>query len=281
MEYRRRKTAIVTPRTPRAVVARPRFSTSARFIGPIQYKPKNSIPRGIANLEKYGVTYIRRKVFYDIGWSANIGYYDTVNLTGSNFGFGLNFQGNQISLNFGTTPVQAQFWQHVGTGLNFSEMQELFEEYMIDRVDMEVTCSTTARDNEAADQTFTKGQNPTIFAVIDYSDANAPNNISEILQDADCKSINSFDSTRKLTMSVKPKWQQIISLNSQQAATQDTYNMRPTRGFLSTDTGALSDHYGVKVYCAPVQNPLNDAVPEVSQVHRFMFTYHYKVRFTQ
>jgi len=273
-------------RSYKRLAAGPAQATKSYKRGKYAPRKKSNIPRSIDYLEKNQVTCIRRRIFFDLAWDSNIGYSDAAGLTGSNFGFGINFQGNQLSINLGATPVSAQFWSPVGSGLNFNEIQDLFEDYMIDSVEMEVTCGTTARDNEATDNTFTKGQNPTILALIDYSDANAPTNISTMLQDADCKTINSFDSTRKLYMSVKPKWQQIISLNSQQAegdvaVGQPAYNCRPSRGFLSTDTGALTDHYGLKVYCDPMSNNFDAGQPECSQMHRFMFTYHYKVRHTQ
>jgi len=267
--------------TPRGV-KRPAAVTKAA-VKRGKFMPRAPIYKSIASLEKSGVTYIRRKVFYDLQWDANIGYYDNINLTGSNFGFGLNFQGNQISINFGATPSSAQYWTSVGNGLDFDEISNLFEMFMIDRVDMEVTCGTMAQGNSSANATFKTGQNPTIFGLIDYENANAPANTSEMLQDADCKYVSSFDSQHPFRMSVKPKWQQICSLNSQVVGTQNTFNVRPARGWISTQQGNLTDHYGMKIHTDPRQNGVDDPVvtPTVSQTHRFIFTYHYRCKHTQ
>jgi len=255
------------------------YSTRRAKYGP--YKRRSRIPRSITALkEQYGVTFIRRNCFFDLIYDSNIGY-SWPSLTGSGKGFGLDFHANSIFINFGTSFSQNQIINDLNNGLVFNDIADLFDQYMIDRIDMVVSASTQARSNSEELSQFRPGANPTLMTCIDYTDNYAPD-ISDMLQDANCKTTYSFDSMRVHKNSVRPCYQQVVAWNgnSINTGTQDI-NTKPARGYLNTNLNSLVDHYGIKVYCEnPGSGPTDPENPAMSQMHRFYFTYHFKCKET-
>lgn len=181
---------------------------------------------------------VYRKVYFNMStglWVTDPITGITSGVTGYN-GFGMGTQLDTSQMLLGNGAVSASIQVNVP---GFAELQNVFDECKISRVDYEFWVA-----GQAADLGGTLYQAPTIWVAVDPNGIDPPSNIGQLLQYSTVRCIKG-DINNSTKITVYPKIREDASSDGAEASTAVTSSVcRPSTYTMTAKPGVL--HYGIR-----------------------------------
>lgn len=181
---------------------------------------------------------VYRKVYFNMStglWVTDPITGITSGVTGYNgFGMGTQLDTSQMLLGNGAVSASIQV-----TVPGFAELQNVFDECKISRIDYEFWVA-----GQAADLGGTLYQAPTVWIAVDPNGIDPPSNIGQLLQYSTVKCVKG-DINHPTKMTVYPKIREDASSDGAEASTAVTSSVcRPSTYTMTAKPGVL--HYGLR-----------------------------------
>ena len=181
-------------------------------------------------------------VYRRVNWNMSSGLWETNQATGAQigssgyqgFGMGTQLDTSQFLLGNGSVSASIQI-----TVPGFAELQNVFDECKIARIDYEIWLS-----NQANFQNSTAYQTPNIWVVTDYNGIDPPSSLNSLLQYADVRCIKG-DIRYPDKFSVYPKIREDASSDGGELSTAATSSVNVNSTYMSTAKPSAL-HYGVR-----------------------------------